>query len=122
MDESAPVVVVSAMSDGNKTVGTTARLLRMVACIEESRPDEIQAEMKELYEYHANMATNSLSSDAAAEFHATLQRVVKRLKEFINAAMVLHEVSPRTRDVIVSVGESLSAMFLATYLEDQVTI
>jgi aspartate kinase len=108
------------MSDGSKTVGTTARLLRIVACIEGNCPDKIHAELEELHEYHASMAASTLSRDAATEFHKTLQRVVKKLKEFINAAMVLQEVSPRTRDAIVSVGESLSAMFLATYLEDQV--
>ena len=43
-----------------------------------------------------------------------------KLKSFLEAAQIINEISPRSRDIIIGVGEKLSCRIVAAVLQDRV--
>ncbi|KAJ3188648.1 Aspartokinase [Gaertneriomyces sp. JEL0708] len=117
------VVVLSAMSGKLKTQGTTSRLLEAakhcLRCDAEPPSEELidaleQTHLKEIraaIPSHQTDILNDVLSDVTAEF--------THLRSFLSAAAVIQEISPRSRDVIISVGEKLSARILTAVLQSQ---
>lgn len=119
-----PIVVLSAMSGLTKSLGTTSRLLEAIDEI--LTPDSVKylQIVDEIEASHLKASKDALSSHACASILAALERDIKsecaRLKLFMSATEIVDELSARSRDVIVSMGEKLSARVFAAVLESQV--
>ena len=118
--EIIPVLVVSALSDGCKKNGTTSMLLRMGDAVLYQDRMSIKTDLTALRSFHSSTANASLSEMVAKSFQEQANSVVAKLELFLDAAMTLGEVTPRTLDIIVSFGEYLSALFVSSYLVDKV--
>jgi len=101
------VVVVSAVG------GVTDRLVGFMESFHSD--DEIDAFIKELKKIH----TKLLPSDK--ELHATALKDMKqrfdKLENLLYGVSYTEEITPRTRDLIVSMGERLSSIVMATRLK-----
>ncbi|KAJ3057029.1 Aspartokinase [Rhizophlyctis rosea] len=119
------VVVLSAMSSYVKAAGTTSRLLeaakevlkhnaeRYSEIVETIREDHLKA-IREAIEEGTNQEGSILE-----EVERDVNAECDRLKSFMSAADVINEISPRSRDVIISVGEKLSARIFTAVLQSQ---
>jgi aspartate kinase len=104
------VVVVSAMA------GVTDSLLRAAAAASRGRSEDWQAIGQELDRRNREAARQLLSS---VEFEAVSPRLDEQFKIFTNLCAgfsLVHEVTPRARDTIASLGEVLSAHLLEAAL------
>jgi aspartate kinase len=79
----------------------------------------VKTDLTALLKFHLSTANVSLSEMAAKSFQEQVSSVVAKLELFLDAAMTLGEVTPRTLDIIVSFGEYLSASFVASFLADR---
>lgn len=103
--ESAPVVVVSAMS------GVTDALL--------TAPNI--ASLQEVFERHRIVSRALLDDTRAAEFAETLSDAEQQIGELLNAFAQPSSNRKALQDVIVSFGEILSSTLLAAVLNQQGT-
>lgn len=44
-----------------------------------------------------------------------------KLRSFLEAAQIINEISPRSKDIIIGVGEKLSCRIVAAVLQDRVS-
>ncbi|TPX37733.1 aspartate kinase [Synchytrium microbalum] len=114
------IVVLSAMSSQKKVEGTTSRLLeaahealtpnsnRYLDIIDKIEQDHVKA---------VRLAVDS--ADIRAGVEVDVKHECKTLKQFLGAAEIIDEISPRSRDIIVSVGEKLSARIFTAVLQSQ---
>ncbi len=105
------VVVVSAMSK------VTDLLLETLRCAESGDSEGVERHVSNLRQRHEE-AARALLSEAALK--TALEKIDGLLKEFDRIAggiLLLGERPPRSVDEAVAIGERLSAMLLATYLE-----
>lgn len=121
-----PIVVLSAMSGQTKSLGTTSRLLEAVEEILITDSVKYLQIVDEIEASHLKASKDALSSHAFASILASLEKDIKsecvRLRSFMAAAEIVDEISPKSRDVIVSMGEKLSARVFAAVLESQVKL
>ncbi|KAI8575305.1 hypothetical protein K450DRAFT_262316 [Umbelopsis ramanniana AG] len=120
MNTNRVIVVCSARSGETKAKGTTNRLLR--AAIEALTPNSTEhlQIVKDLLEDHLKAAREIIQDRAILE---TLERQIEkdciRLKSFLEAAQIIEEISPRSKDIIIGVGENLSCRIVAAALRDR---
>ncbi|KAJ3009909.1 UNVERIFIED_CONTAM: Aspartokinase [Siphonaria sp. JEL0065] len=114
------IVVLSAMSSYIKAEGTTSMLLEAA--------DDILLPNSQLYlDIVSKIESNHLKAVAEgvkdAEIRAKAEHDVseycERLRSFMSAAEIIDEISPRSRDIIISVGEKLSARIFTAVLQDR---
>lgn len=114
------IVVLSAMSSYIKKEGTTSLLLEAV--------DDILLPNSTLYldivdkieANHLSTVTEALSDQSLrAESVAFIRHECQRLRSFMSAAEIIEEISPKSRDVIISTGEKLSAQIFSMVLRDR---
>ncbi|KAJ3017135.1 Aspartokinase [Thoreauomyces humboldtii] len=115
------VVVLSAMSSQKKSEGTTSRLLE--AAKEVLKPNSQRyLDIIDLIE-KGHLATVEQAVVKPSKAYDEVVRDVKaecsRLRSFMSAAEVIDEISPRSRDVMISAGEKLSARIFAALLQSQ---
>ncbi|MGK0290133.1 MAG: aspartate kinase [bacterium] len=112
------VAVVSAMSSYVKTEGTTSRLIEAgKAALEKGVYYKI---VDILEESHISTVNEAIQDKAIKEaLKDEIKNELKHLKSFLEAIQVIGEISSRSEDVIVGVGEKLSARILAGVLNDQ---
>lgn len=115
----APVVaVVSAMSGTTKAEGTTNLLLSSAAAALAGK--SFATELAQIEKNHLAAVEQAVSGPELREEAARFVRdELKRLQSFLVAIGVIRELSPRSQDNVLSVGEKLSAFLLATVLRDQ---
>jgi aspartate kinase len=120
--EFAPIIVVSAMSSGTKSQGTTSMLLEAVNEILKPESTKHLQIVDEIQKSHIAAANDALSSHK--EILALLERDIimecGKLRSFMAAAEIVEEISPKSRDAIVSMGEKLSARVFTAVLQSQV--
>lgn len=109
-DGRGPAVVVSAMS------GVTDALLAIATAAGAGRQDEALSRIEQLRTRHLTTA-RTLASAAASTLEPMLNGQFDQLVAIVNALAVLREASPRTMDVVASVGELLSSQIIAAALE-----
>ncbi|KAI8909185.1 Aspartate/glutamate/uridylate kinase [Gorgonomyces haynaldii] len=117
-----PVIVLSAMSGTKKSEGTTSRLL--MACDEILKPNSqlyLQI-VQQLEEDHVRNGRDALervgaSQELLDETVLNIQAECTKLRQFMVAAEVIDELSPRSRDFIISCGEKLSALIFTAVLK-----
>ncbi|KAJ3162367.1 Aspartokinase [Geranomyces michiganensis] len=112
------IVVLSAMSSTKKTEGTTSRLLE--AAKEVLKPNSQRyLEIIDIIERgHLQTVEEAVAKGPA--YDAVVHDVkaeCARLRSFMSAAEVIDEISPRSRDVMISTGEKLSARIFAALLQ-----
>lgn len=114
-DQNRPVVcVVSAMSK------ITDLLLDSLLKAEAGDRADLDTNLKTLRERHTS-AANDLLEDGEAR-HSVLRDIDMLLSEFgriANGILMLGERPPRSIDEAIAIGERLSALLLAAYLESQ---
>jgi aspartate kinase len=117
-----PVVVVSAMSGQTKSLGTTSRLLEAVQEIITTNSTKYLEIVDEIEEAHVKAARDALGKDTEAlgALAKSINAECTKLRSFMAAAEIIDEISPKSRDVIVSMGEKLSARVFSAILDAQV--
>ncbi|KAJ3171787.1 Aspartokinase [Geranomyces variabilis] len=112
------IVVLSAMSSTKKTEGTTSRLLE--AAKEVLKPNSQRyLEIIDIIE-RGHLRTVEEAVIKGPAYDAVVSDVkaeCARLRSFMTAAEVIDEISPRSRDVMISTGEKLSARIFAALLQ-----
>jgi len=108
------VLALSAMSSYIKAEGTTSRLIEASAAA---------LAKKDFYKIIDSIAEHHLSTIdelLTGAFHEQIGKKIKEelhgLKSFLGAISVIGEMSPRSQDVIIGMGEKLSACIFAGLL------
>lgn len=110
-------VICSARSTKSKSEGTTTKLLDLaknalsdkpfIKCIENIRSSHI-----------ADAKQNIKSLALVEKLISNINKECYGLINIISAAKVIKELSPRTFDSIISVGEKLACLYMAAIIED----
>ena len=142
------VIVCSARSGKTKALGTTNLLLQAsteAMSLDPPSPSSSHAGTPMSSSMSASMSRFDLA--ASQPFHSTVAQIQQdhldaaraavadadrlaqlereitdecdRLRSILQAARVLHEVSPRSRDIIMGIGERLSCMIVTAALNDK---
>jgi aspartate kinase len=106
-----PVVVVSALA------GVTDTLVAIAHLAEDGAADRAAAELRALVERHVNIAT-AVTSGSRARVIEEVKKEFDELIGLVHALSVLREVSPRSRDAVLAVGELVSSRIVAAAFED----
>jgi len=107
-----PVVVVSALAGVTDTLVATAQLA------EDGAAERAASELRALLERHVAVAT-AVTSESRTRLLADLRRELEELSGLIHALAVLREVSPRSRDAVLAVGELASSRIVAAAIADR---
>src|SRR5205809_554414 len=107
-----PVVVVSALAGVTDTLVATAQLA------EDGAAERAASELQALLERHVAVAT-AVTSESRTRLLADLRRELEELMGLIHALAVLREVSPRSRDADLAVGELASSRIVAAAIADR---
>jgi aspartate kinase len=106
------LVVVSALA------GVTDGLLEIARLVEHGQGDEGCGAVRALRRRHGEMAALVDGADERAALVSDLDARFDELEAIVRALSVVEEVSPRSRDTIVSFGEITSSRIVAAALED----
>ncbi len=107
------VVVVSAMS------GTTDKLARAGEEAILSNRDSIKSFVKTLQEKHAQASKDAIhSSEMLGNTLALMNEQISELENVLTGISYLGELTPRSRDYILSFGEKLSTIMMTAVLKD----
>jgi aspartate kinase len=107
----APVVVVSALA------GVTDKLVAVAQLAEDGESARAASELQGLLERHLAVAT-AITSKSRTRVLAEVRREFDELIGLVHALAVLREVSPRSRDAVLAVGELVSSRIVAAALAD----
>ncbi|SCU81585.1 LANO_0B03620g1_1 [Lachancea nothofagi CBS 11611] len=111
-------VVCSARSSDTKIEGTTSRLLKAcdMVCNSEESFLEVLQKVREDHVHNAEQRISDvkLRQNLIKDSLAQLDTVEK----FLDASLVLSEVSSRTMDLVMSCGEKLSCLFMTALCND----
>jgi len=106
------LVVVSALS------GVTDQLLDVASRVEAGDGDGAQEAVRGLRRRHEEMATLVRDAEQRAALLARTDAHFNELEAIVHALAVVKEVSPRSRDAIVSFGELASSPIVSAALTD----
>ncbi|MFO8074160.1 MAG: aspartate kinase [Polyangia bacterium] len=104
-----PVVVVSAAGR------TTDELWRLLDLLESGEADAARELAGRILRRHEEIA-GAVSGEEAKSAREAVETQARLLGRLIDGMECLGEVSPRSRDAVLAVGESLSAPLLAAFL------
>ncbi|KAI7874619.1 Aspartate/glutamate/uridylate kinase [Mucor mucedo] len=114
------VIVCSARSGNTKEEGTTNRLLRAA---EEALKDGSNKHLEivqEIRKDHLNAARAVIQNkEILIHLESQLENECLKLQSFLEAAEIIDEISPRSKDIIVGMGEKLSCTIVTAVLRDQ---
>jgi len=109
------------MSSHKKSEGTTSKLIQAMDNINNS--DVSIKILDEIQEYHVSVAKEVIESESILnEIVDSINKECSSLKTFMSAIAVVGEISAKSKDYIISVGEKLSANLFAGILKSQVNI
>ncbi len=112
------IAVVSAMSGTTKAEGTTSLLLS--AAESARRGAGFHSELQLIESLHVQAVEEAIQGEP--EKTRTLDFVreeIEKLRRFLDAIAVIRELSPRSQDVVLGLGERLSARVLTGVLADR---
>ncbi|ORX80010.1 aspartate kinase [Anaeromyces robustus] len=112
------VAVLSAMSSHKKSEGTTSKLIQAMENINNS---EIFTKiLDEIQEYHISIAKEVIKKEEILNnIVDSINKECNSLKRFMSAIAVVGEISAKSKDFIISVGEKLSANLFAGILQSK---
>ncbi|KAG0230881.1 Aspartate/glutamate/uridylate kinase [Mortierella sp. GBAus27b] len=114
------VVVCSARSSETKSLGTTNRLLKAAASALVPGSNEYLETVQDIRADHLDAAQKHISNpEILKKVQGEVNQDCDRLKSFLEAAQIIEEISPRSKDIIMAVGEKLSCRIVAGLLEDR---
>ena len=114
------VIVVSARSTGTKAEGTTNRLLAAIKEAQIRYSTKYVEIVNEILEDHISAADQYVSNEELRnELKIMFREECEYVSRVLGAAQILEEVSPKTKDMVVGVGEKLSCLFMTAVLKDQ---
>ncbi|KAI8969173.1 Aspartate/glutamate/uridylate kinase [Mycotypha africana] len=114
------VVVCSARSGKDKQTGTTNRLIRAANDALKPGSTEYLSIISDLLEDHLAVARDMIKNDdIRKELEMHIKYECDKLKSFLEAAQIINEISPRSKDIIIGVGEKLSCRIVAAVLQDR---
>ncbi|TPX67729.1 aspartate kinase [Spizellomyces sp. 'palustris'] len=120
LKSSRVIVVLSAMSSHKKAEGTTSRLLEAAKEVLKPNSQRYLDIVTIIEEGHLKTIENAVAEGPArTEAERDVKAECSRLRSFMAAAEVIDEISPRSRDVMISTGEKLSARIFAALLQSQ---
>jgi aspartate kinase len=108
---SAPVVVVSALA------GVTDQLVAVARMAEEGEADRAAAALNAVLERHVAVAA-AVTNQSRPAVIASVNTELNELTGLVHALAVLREVSPRSLDAVLAVGEVVSSRIVAAALAD----
>ena len=77
--------------------------------------------INDLLQDHLDVAEEMINDpEILKELKHDIGRDCTKLKSFLEAAQIISEISPRSRDIIIGVGEKLSCRIVAAVLQDRV--
>jgi len=118
LKSSKVVAVLSAMSSHKKSEGTTSKLIQAMENINNS--DVYQKILDEIQDYHISVAEEVIKTDSILnEIVDNINKECSSLKTFMAAIAVVGEISAKSKDYIISVGEKLSASLFAGILKSR---
>ena len=109
-DGRGPAVVVSAMS------GVTDSLLGVAAAAGSARLEDALSRVHQLRERHLAAAQDLVSAEEQSAIAAHIVDTFDQLAAVVRALTVLREVTPRTLDVVASMGELVNSRIVAAAL------
>jgi len=107
----APVVVVSALARVTDALVDVARLA------EEGEGERAASALRAIVDRHVAIAT-AVTAGGRARVLDEVRREFDELVGLVHALAVLREVSPRSRDAVLAVGEVVSSRIVAAALND----
>jgi len=109
------------MSSHKKSEGTTSKLIQAMENINNS---EIYKKiLEEIQDYHISVAEEVIKTDSILnEIVDNINKECSSLKIFMSAIAVVGEISAKSKDYIISVGEKLSASLFTGILKSRVCI
>jgi aspartate kinase len=110
--QAAPVVVVSALS------GVTDTLVAIARLAEDGEGARAASELETLLERHIAVAS-AITNESRTKVLADVRREFEELAGLVHALAVIREVSPRSHDAVLAVGEIVSSRMVAAALADQ---
>ncbi|KAI9256920.1 Aspartate/glutamate/uridylate kinase [Sporodiniella umbellata] len=114
------VVVCSARSGKDKQTGTTNRLIRAANDALKPGSKEYIGLVQDLLEDHLQAATDMVRNDKIRqELEQDIRSDCDKLQSFLEAAQIINEISPRSKDIIIGVGEKLACRIVAAVLRDR---
>ncbi|KAJ9145021.1 Aspartokinase [Pleurostoma richardsiae] len=123
-DDNNVIVVCSALSGTTKATGTTSLLLECISLAESgfaaqellNRTIDIIRDnhLRVLDKYLANR--DGTRNDVHATTAAALEEECESLRRFLLAAQIVRELSPRSKDRVIALGERLSCLITACFL------
>ncbi len=117
LNHSHIAVVCSAMSPTEKKKGTTSMLLAALNGVNDRT--EYKGFVDKIRKYHVDEATMALDSNFQLKKEALdyIHSNCNKLSEFLDALDIISEISPLSKDVVVSFGERLSCKLLSLVLQ-----
>lgn len=115
------MVVCSARSGKDKQTGTTNRLIRAANDALKPGSKEYLDIVSDLLNDHLEAAKDMVQNETIRkELELDITNDCQKLKAFLEAAQIINEISPRSKDIIIGVGEKLSCRIVAAVLRDRV--
>ncbi|KAF7513458.1 hypothetical protein GJ744_008752 [Endocarpon pusillum] len=113
------VVVCSARSSSSKAEGTTNRLLRAARDAQNAQSHQYRDLIEHVRSDHVESAQQHIQSpEILGRLEEGIGEECAQIIRVLEAAQTLGEISPRSVDKVMSVGEKLSCRFVAALLED----
>ncbi|KAJ2709567.1 Aspartokinase, partial [Coemansia spiralis] len=114
------VVVCSARSTDVKAKGTTTRLVKAAGAVLGEETGCHQQIVQDILSDHLQAIEENIDDAAIREsLSESLTDVCRRLRVFLEAAEVINEVSPKSKDIIIGTGEKLACEYVAAILQDK---
>ena len=112
-DKDNLIIVVSAFGK------TTSNLLKAVTTAETSSYEDAVSIANEVIKYHITIANTLIKdSEKNPECKIFIQEQQKKLINYIKGVSLTKELSPRTKDLILSIGELLASNIVSKYLAE----
>lgn len=110
-------VVCSARSSNTKSEGTTSRLLKAADIASEN--GEFGTLLQVIEDDHVQNASERIADEnIKADLIEETKKEISRAHELLYASKIIGEISPKTLDSIMSIGEKLSCRFMAALMQD----
>eukprot|EP00123_Amoebidium_parasiticum_P022786 comp9499_c0_seq1/m.4535 comp9499_c0_seq1/g.4535 ORF comp9499_c0_seq1/g.4535 comp9499_c0_seq1/m.4535 type:complete len:489 (-) comp9499_c0_seq1:619-2085(-) len=120
LEQDNVVVVVSAMSSHVKSEGTTSRLIAAAEFAVAKQEKEYRRMLNLIKTSHIVAIHEAMGeSTESSHLQDSISEDVDQLRTFLDAVMVIGELSPRTQDFIIGMGEKLAAKILAAVCRSQ---
>lgn len=110
-------VVCSARSSKTKSEGTTSRLIRLADLAADN--EDFGALLDIIEKDHVDNCGSLVELDAIrSQLIEDIKAEIKHGRELLHACQIIGEISPRSLDSVMSIGEKLSCIFMTALMKD----